>query len=59
MLFETTDGSANGRNAALPSQGVASLLEYKCVEAAFPEMSARALFQLSLTPLGAPPYLRP
>lgn len=35
-------------------QGLATLMEYKCVEAAFPEMNGRALFQLSGTPLGPP-----
>lgn len=34
-------------------QGVASFMEYKCVEAVFPEMNAAALFQLSVTPMGA------
>ena len=33
-------------------QGVASFMEYKCVEAVFPEMNAAALFQLSVTPMG-------
>ncbi len=28
-------------------------MEYKCVEAVFPEMNAAALFQLSVTPMGA------
>ena len=35
------------------TQGVASFMEYKCVEAVFPEMNGRALFQLSVTPMGA------
>ena len=37
-----------------PAQGVASFMEYKCVEAVFPEMNGAALFQLSVTPMGAP-----
>ena len=28
-------------------------MEYKCVEAVFPEMNGAALFQLSVTPMGA------
>ena len=28
-------------------------MEYKCVEAVFPEMNGPALFQLSVTPMGA------
>ena len=35
------------------AQGAATLLEYKCIESAFPEMSAGALYQLSVTPMGA------
>ena len=35
------------------AQGVASFMEYKCVEAVFPEMNGAALFQLSVTPMGA------
>ena len=33
-------------------QGLASLMEYKCIDAAFPEMNGAALFQLSVTPEG-------
>ena len=34
-------------------------MEYKCVEAVFPEMNAAALFQLSVTPMGARFYTLP
>ncbi|KAK9811131.1 hypothetical protein WJX73_005144 [Symbiochloris irregularis] len=36
------------------NEGMASFMEYKCVEAVFPEMSASALFQLATSPQGQP-----
>ncbi len=34
------------------NEGLASFVEYKCISAAFPELSGQALFQRASTPHG-------
>ena len=51
MLFFAYETSRS-RAVNAVNEGMASFMEYKCVEAVFPEMSAAALSQLASSPMG-------
>lgn len=38
------------------NEGTASFMEYKCINASFPEMSGQALFQRATSPNGKPTH---